>query len=319
MPDQEGAGGTVTASPPAPTVNSPTEAELWEGALDELEEADPSDGGDGAQAPSREDSEADEDETADAAGPDGDDEDSTDEPDDEKPVQGQSRVERDAQWIMQVAANPAAIQNVPKRLRKDIRAGAEAVKIGVMNAVPAAQQQTYLGMLYDMDDVYELDALFDEDREEYDRKAAANPRVAQALADLKVMRTNKANTAARPAAQQQQAPPQAQAQVTDEYVERAKAFLADIRDDYGEDASKQLAVWANENGLRNTPDDLKKLKAHAASVYTKSRDEAPAGVQRRRTLPKPDVSQGQARVQGRFTPEEMNAMSEDELWAKAFD
>lgn len=319
MPDQEGVAGTDTASPAAPLVTSLTSDEVWEQALDQLEESDPAGVGGDEQSSSRGGPAADENETADDAGADGDDEDPTDLPDDEKPAQGQSRVERDAQWIMQVAANPAAIQNVPKRLRKDIRAATEATKVGAERIGTMLGEQHLMRTLWLIDEALEIEALADTDAEAFKAAMGQSTPAMQLFQMLQSVRAQKAKTPEERAAEQRQAAPPPQAPASDEYVNRAVAYLADVRDEYGETERDRLAQWAAENKLVNTPEDLRKLKAQGEKWLRKAGDGAPAGVQRRRNLPKPDVSPGTATAPGRYTLDELNKMSPDQLLTAAGD
>lgn len=304
MTEGELEAGSV-APPEGQELISPTEDELYDAAF----EADV----EGGDEPPEDEPESQDDED----GPEESSEDETaDEPEEESKPQG-TRVQREAEWMLAVAADPTAIRNVPRKARRTILAGAEAAKAAgwqmAQQIAPHLAAQMGQQTMRMAEEVTRLNELFETDPAAFrEAFAEADDRIANAWTQMQRQRRGEQSPQPQQPAQQPQLPPD-----QEEFQVRARGLLAELKDEGGEEAVARVNQWAVEEGLTATPADFQKLKARVDKELGRSRNGTPPHVERRRSLPKPDVSPGRSGNTGRLTAREAMQQSESQVWEAA--
>ena len=277
---------------------------------------------------------------ADETEPEDDGGESGDESPDEQPVeQGQAAAAQQREdWVRAAALDPSAIQQVPRRQRKWVAAAAEvvrpaALRVGQQMAVPMAQAELWR-LIQLQDKVSELDVLAEDDPQQF-QAALANPDAHgfsnEAIDQWRQIRQwRETGGPAGPSPQNGQAQPQQQYgqppvdPTVSRWQTRATALLDEYAEEFGDDAVGDVVAWLREEGLVNVrtgqeaESGYKALRAHLDKQRTQHRGGPPPAVQRRRTLPKPDVSHGSVAVGGRASREEVHRKafggSESDAW-----
>ena len=253
---------------------------------------------------------------------------SGDESPDEQPASLDMRQQR-AQWAAQVAMDPNFIQQVPRRQRKAILTAADIIKPAAMNiAGPLSERMAearFWQMIQMQDKVSELDVLAEDDPQGF-QAALSNPQAHGFTDDVIDLwrRVRQWRETGGPVGTPQQngqtqSPEQRQPQVDPgvaKWQTRATAVIDEYADEFGEAAVRDVVAWLQEEGLVNVrtaqeaESGYKALRAHLEAQRSQRRGGPPPAVQRRRSLPKPDVSPGSVAVGGRA--------SRDEVHRKAF-
>lgn len=274
-----------------------------------------------------------------AESPDDDGGESGDESPDQHPASEDEMRQQRAQWAAHVALDPNFIAQVPRRQRKAILTAAEIIKPAAVNiAGPLSERMAearFWQMIQLQDKVAELDVLAEDDPQGF-QAALSNPQ-AHGFTDetidqwrrVRQWRENGGPAGTPPQNGQAQPPEQQRPQQQFDpgvarWQTRATALLDEYGEEFGESAVGIVIAWLQEEGLVNVrtaqeaESGYKALRAHLDGLRSQSRGGPPPAVQRRRALPKPDVSPGSVAVGGRASRDEMHRKafggSESDAW-----
>lgn len=310
---QEAVDQTPLISP----TDGESESDLWDAAFpDEGDEAGTEDSG-GEEPQSTEASEGDEEDSGESESDGTDDE----HPEPQSPAEAE---QRRLNWAISVARDPNAISQVPKRQRKAVMTAVKMAN-GIVPALAqeqavwlAEQRVRYLISLSDK--ANELDIIAEDDPTRFQRiLSGAEPQDFSEDAIQQWRQIRQWRESGSPVVPQNggQTPQQQQPQVDPQAVRwanRATAALDEFGEEFGEQAVNDVRVWLEEEGLmrvrtgQEAEAGFRALKAHLDEVRS-PRSGPPPAVQRRKGLPKPDVSPGHVDVSGRASKDEMNRRS----------